>query len=81
MNGGKIQYTLPSDPRVFIHIASCALSQGGMGRAAGESSCQCLFTLGAHCVLEGAGRGLEHPEDSYHGVLPVESWPCGALWD
>lgn len=49
MSGGKIQCVFSSDPRVFIHIVSCAPSQG----AAGKSGCYCLFALGSHCVLQG----------------------------
>lgn len=53
MSGGKIQCMFSSDPRVFIHVVSCAQSQG----AAQKSGCYCLFTLGSYCVLQ---ERLEH---------------------
>lgn len=66
MNDGKFQYILSSDPCVFIHIVSCALSQG----ATEESICYCIFIVGAHCILEvGGGQALKTASME---VLPAE---------
>lgn len=70
MSGGKISCVFSFDPHAFIHVISCAPSQG----AAGKSGCYCLFSLGSHCVLQGR---LEHAFGQWvwkhylHGDDPV----------
>lgn len=81
MSGGKSSCVFSFDPHAFIHVISCAPSQG----AAGKSGCYCLFSLGSHCVLQGR---LEHAfgqcvwKHYLHGDDPVglrsrRDWPLG----